>query len=419
MTHGKTALLALLLALSVSACSEQPSTLHEPVPLGSPAGAGSSAPNLFAADDGTVYLSWLEPVDTAGSAAASTRRGTFALRFATLRDSTWSEPRTIAQGDDWFVNWADFPSLVQASNGDLVAHWLQRTGENTYAYAVRTARSRDGGAGWSAPVTPHRDGTPTEHGFVSLLPRAEGSVDALWLDGRKYAGADSHAAHGAAGPEMTLRHAVLATDGSASPEAELDARACDCCQTAAVRAGDALVVAYRDRSPDEIRDISVVRLVNGAWSAPRRAHADEWKIDACPVNGPALSARGERIALAWFTAARDTPKVLVAFSDDAGETFGAPVRVDGGSAAGRVDVELLDDGSALVLWLEQGAGAASILARRVRDGEAVGEPFAIAQSSGERASGFPRMALQGERVVFAWTEPGSPSHVRTAAARVR
>jgi hypothetical protein len=111
--------------------------------------------------------------------------------------------------------------------------------------------------------------------------------------------------------------------------------------------------------------------------------------------------------------------VNVAFSDNAGATFGAPVRVDGGSPAGRVDVVLLPDGAALVTWVERvGGDVAAVRARRVgRDGS-VGAPMTIASSSAARSSGFPRSTVAGTNVLFAWTVPGRPSAVRVARAAV-
>jgi hypothetical protein len=42
-----------------------------------------------------------------------------------------------------------------------------------------------------------------------------------------------------------------------------------------------------------------VRQVKGGWTRPRVVHADGWKIDACPVNGPAAASDGAlRVAVA-------------------------------------------------------------------------------------------------------------------------
>lgn len=378
--------------------------------IASPALPGSGEPNLFAAG-GHAYLSWIEPEPVPGvadTAAAARHR----LRFAEWDGGGWSVPITIASGAEsdaeWFVNWADFPSLVRLPAGRLAAHWLERTGGETYAYGVRIATSDDGGRTWSDPVVPHRDGTPTEHGFVSLFPTPSGELGVVWLDGRKFAG-------GGDSPEMTLRAAAIDAKGEIRDEALLDGRACDCCQTGAAVTARGPLVVYRDRSAGEVRDIAVVRLTDGGWTEPATLHADGWTIDACPVNGPAVAAREDRVAVAWFTAAGDTARVNVAFSADAGATFGPPVRVDDGAPGGRVDVGLLPDGSALVSWIERVGGGAQVRVRRVAAGGEPGPSIAIAATSEERASGFPQMALAGGDVLFAWTEPGQPAHVRTAA----
>jgi hypothetical protein len=265
-------------------------------------------------------------------------------------------------------------------------------------------------------MSPHDDGTPTEHGFVTLL--ATGDVArAVWLDGRHTGGGHDHAA-GAAGA-MTVRSAMIGVDGRrAGVDVEIDARACDCCQTDAALTADGPVVVYRDRSDREVRDIALVRYGGGQWSEPVPVHDDGWEIDACPVNGPAVDARGRDVVVAWFTAP-DMPRVRVAFSQDAGRTFAPPVEVASGDVAGRVDVVLLDDGRAVVSWLQPAASGAEIRAQPFdRDGPA-GAAVVVASSSVQRASGFPQMTRAGGGLLFAWTDAGEPAQVRTAYATLR
>src|SRR5262245_17296795 len=100
----------------------------------SPAAVGSGEPNLFVSGD-RVFLSWIEPARTKGHA----------LRFSMREREKWSEPRTIADGANWFVNWADFPSLVALPDESLVAHWLVKNGEGAHGYDINIARSTDGG----------------------------------------------------------------------------------------------------------------------------------------------------------------------------------------------------------------------------------------------------------------------------------
>jgi hypothetical protein len=383
-----------LLALVACQTDTKSQVVGEPEPLSIPAAAGAAQPHL-AASERALYLSWTEPADSG-----------HALRYSVWNGNEWSPAATVTSGRDWFVNWADFPSLVPVGGTGLVAHWLQRSGPGTYAYDVMMRRSDDGGVTWSQPFRPHTDGTATEHGFVSIFEFQDGA-GAVWLDGRQYADVPGRPAT----KEMTVRFAALGS-GGAGADLELDARACDCCQTDAALTSRGPLVVYRDRSPEEIRDIAVTRLVDGAWTQPRLVHADNWKIEGCPVNGPQVGAQGENVVVAWFTAANDSPRVHVAFSGDAGATFGAPVRVDGGDPVGRVDVLLLDEERALVVWLERTAGAAEVRGRLVTRDGAQSEPKVIAAVKASRAGGFPRMARLGDDVILAWNEPGEPGRIR-------
>jgi hypothetical protein len=380
--------------------------LPAPAELPVPAAAGSAEPFLHAGPDGAVLLSWIEPLpDSAGHA----------LRLSFLEGAAWTAPRTVAEGDDWFVNWADFPSVHRLADGTLAAHWLQRNGPGTYAYGVRISLSRDGGATWSAPITPHRDSTETEHGFVSLFAAGGGALGAVWLDGRNAAHAPPGPGGHGADADMTLRYTTVSPDGTLGEEMLIDGRTCECCQTDVALASGGPVVVYRDRSPDEIRDIHISSLSGGRWSDPAPVHEDGWRIPGCPVNGPAIAAAGDRIAVAWFTEANDTARVRLAFSADGGDTFAPPIRVDDGDPAGRVDLMLLEDGSALVTWLERG-DTASVRVRRVSPAGGLGEATVVATTSAARSSGFPRMVRSGDRVIFAWTEAGTPSRIHVAAA---
>lgn len=321
--------------------------------------------------------------------------------------------REVTRGTDFFVNWADFPSVVEVAPGEWVAHWLQRAGDGTYAYGIRIAVSEDAGETWSAPWTPHEDETPTEHGFVSIWPEGGGGWSAVWLDGRQYAPGP----HGDPTDEMTVRARSVSREGTPGPEAVLDHRGCDCCQTDVAVTSRGPVVVYRDRTEDEIRDISISRREGDRWTPGRPVHQDGWVIAACPVNGPAVDAAGEDVVVAWFTGAEDRSRVQVAFSSDAGDTFSGPIRVDDGRPVGRVDVVRLPEGDAVVAWLEETDDGAEVRLRRVaKDGEA-GASWMLAATSAARAGGFPQfVALSGGSFLAAWTEvrDGAPSRMHLA-----
>jgi hypothetical protein len=375
----------------------------------SPAGTDSREPDFSIMSDGRIVLSWVQRV-------AEKR---YALRLAERSASGWSETRTVAEGENWFINWADFPSVVPLRDGSLAAHWLVKSGSGTYAYDVNIAISKDGGKNWSRPVIPHKDGTQTEHGFVSLVALPDGRAGAVWLDGRNLTNVKDEDEHSALKESMTLRYAAIDANGNISDEAQLDDRVCECCQTSAVMVGESVVVAYRDRSATEVRDISVVRRPPSAnWSSPQLVHADNWQITACPVNGPAIAADSRRLAVAWFTEGGGTPHVNIAFSNDGGLTLGQKIQVDDGECLGRVDTVLLPDGSALVCWLAGTVQAGELKVRRIQPDGARGPVSTITKTDISRSSGFPRMARLDGTVFFAWTEFGKPSNVRVASADV-
>jgi hypothetical protein len=377
-------------------------------PANSPTESDSREPELNPADNGRLILSWVEKIG----------EKRYALRLSLRDENGWSEPRTVAQGENWFINWADFPSAIALRDGTLAAHWLVKSANSTYAYDVNISTSNDGGKTWSRPIVPHRDKTQTEHGFVSLIPLSDGRLGAVWLDGRNMKNMKETDEHAPAAESMTLRYAAIDAQGNLFDEAELDDRICECCQTSAAVTSDGPIAVYRDRSPSEVRDIYIVRQTNGSWSAPRAVHADNWQINGCPVNGPSIAADGRRVVVAWFTSAGDTPHVKVAFSDDAGASFSTPIHVNDTENVGRVDTLLLPDGSALVCWLSGNVEGGEIKVRRVQADGKLGPPSVIAKTDISRSSGFPRLARFGNEVHFAWTEFGNPSRVRMATVDV-
>ena len=385
-----------VLVLVLAACATETGPLSMTLDVTetmTPADSVSGEPYLYSSE-GRTYLSWID-------------RGAEgdAMRFAESEGDGWSAPRTIATGDGWFVNWADVPSIAAAGN-EMWAHWLEYNGTGRYAYGARVASSQDGGVSWSEPVWLHEDTTAAEHGFATIAALDDG-FRAVWLDGRNWADGLE---------EMTVQARQLGQ--TLGEEHALDVRSCECCPTDMVAVGgQTLVVAYRDRAADETRNINIVRFVDGAWQEPYPLHEDGWQIHGCPVNGPALASAGQTVVAAWFTAPEQSPQVRVAFSNDAGATFGDPIRVDTGAAIGRVDIVLLDDGSAIASWIA-GSDQAGIIARRVSPDGRMSEPTTVVATSAARSSGYPRMVRQGQELVFAWTGTEPTRHVKTARATV-
>lgn len=369
--------------------------------IATPAPPGSLTPSLVAGGE-SLYLSWLQPIDEGHE-----------LSFARWDGSDWSPKKTIHRSDRFFANWADFASMTVLADGRLAVDWLERAGEGVYEYDVLVAISDDGGESFGAPERPHRDGTLSEHGFVSLVPHREHGFALAWLDGRDFV------KDGGGSNEMALLFTTH--DGERfGPERILDPRVCECCQTSLAVTKSGFFVAYRDRSSEEIRDIGVTRFDGVAWSEPGTLHRDGWEISGCPVNGPQVASQDERLAVAWFTGEGDEPRVQLALSSDEGRTFAPPVRLDAGAPLGRVDVELVE-GSLYVTWLERVEdGNAELMLAGLDDGGKLVLKESVALTSAARSSGFPRMAaFQGE-LFLAWTEASRkevPLQVRLSRLR--
>ena len=378
-------------------------------PLPPPSAGGSVAPQLTTSDRGAI-LSWIE---RAGERST--------LRYAERSGDGWSAPRTVVAGSNWFLSWADVPSVLRLSSGTIVADWFVTTREEIEAYDLYLSYSKDEGRTWAPPFTPHRDGTQTQHGFASLVEMPGPRLGLVWLDGRDQENNTTDPEGGV----MTLRFTSFDSSWTQGADMPVNVRVCECCQTAAVVTADGVLTAFRDRNEKEIRDIAVSRLDNGAWSEARLVHADNFETDSCPVNGPALSARGRDVAVAWFALTENEGHTFAAFSHDAGRTWSAPTRLDVRQSLGYPDIELLDDGSAVATWVEFVDQRRQLTMRRIDASGARSQPIVIAGTGAQRVSGYPRMARHGDELVFAWTESGGTDggeepaqHVKGAVARL-
>lgn len=375
------------------------------MPVTSPA----STPQLTRAGRG-VTLSWVETTDDSAS-----------LRYAEWNAGKWSAPATAATGKNWFLSWADVPTVTRLSSGVLVANWFVATKLEEEAYDLLLSYSKDEGKTWAKPFKPPQDASQTQHGFTSIVEMPDQGLGMVWLDGREGAHARNPEA-----AEMTLRFTSFDKNWKQGPDVAVNTRVCECCQTAAAMTSDGLVTAFRDRSDKEIRDIAVARLENGAWTPATLVHDDNYEAFSCPVNGPAISARGKDVAVAWYTVQKNVGHAFAAFSHDAGRTWSAPTRLDGGQSLGLVDIELLDDGSAAASWVEFANKQRRFMVRRVDPNGTASAPVDLPGQQTGHISGYPRMSRDHDTLLFTWAEGtggvedelGGPQMIKGATARL-
>ncbi len=360
-------------------------------PVSSPADSFARYPHLLAdRAKGLLWMSWMVQ-DTPDSASLW-------MAALSVKTGKWQEPKLVTAGKQLMVNWADYPHLLQQQSDHPGIAYLQVVDATMpYAYHVMLKQPAKGAQRL------HSDSSATEHGFVSAAQLTDGQLATIWLDGNKYAGAENGHGHGGGGEMSLLFRAISSDSGTLLPPQELDGRTCDCCNTALVATANGGALAfYRDRSEQEVRDISYVRLQNGEWSKPLPLHEDGWEINACPVNGPAAAASGDLVAVAWFTGAGGKNKVNVRFSNDAGNSWSPVSIADSLQPMGRVGIQLLKSGNALLSWLNK---EGQLVIRQISTQGKQGKVQVLADSLSSRQSGFPQLVSIQDKIYLAWTQP--------------
>lgn len=370
-----------------------------------PADSGSQYPNLYRDSSGTVIMSWILKIE----------EELHSIQYAAYSKNGWNSAQTVNISSDYFVNWADFPSVVSNEGEVLAAHWLNKIEGGPYAYNVNVVFPGDQARRWTDPITPHSDDTETEHGFVSMEPLTNDKVLAVWLDGRQTADRE-HGDYSDPQKAMTLRSAEISSDGTVSRRREIDAMVCDCCSTDLVMMDGQAAVVYRNRTEEEIRDISIsfYNLETGEWSDSKPVHSDEWEINGCPVNGPRIDYRNGKMAVIWYTEANGMPQVRLASSNDNGASFGEPAVIAEENTTGRADLSVDDDGTVYTSWMTNQNDNGYVMMRRVPDDRMMEAPIRVGITTSSRRSGFPRMALLNDGLLIAWTQTDPFIKVRTA-----
>ncbi len=362
---------ALVLVLAAGMAAGQTLTVNA---VANPSGPESSQVNWSVTQDGNALMSWVES-DT--------------LKYAIRRGTQWSQPRTIASHRHFFHHPAELPEVIAMPHGAFMAHWIETPKPDSEAEFVYVSSSRDG-IKWTPPAPAQRDKSDVEHGLASMVSNGDGTASVFFLQSLK-------------GPDAptTLMRSLIAADGNELKEETLDADVCECCPTAAAKTARGLLVAYRDHTKDDIRDIAVTRFENGRWTSPKIVSPDKWQVDACPVNAAAVAAHGEKVAVSWYTAAGDKPRVELALSPDSGADFSRAVVVSTGGAYGYTAIAIDDGGGAWVSWLERGGDNAKLLARYVAPNGTAGPVTQVATGT-RKNLGYPRLVRAGNETLIAW-----------------
>jgi BNR repeat protein len=311
------------------------------------------------------------------------------------------------------------PPRVAVSRETVSVIWVSKRGGAT---AIRSALSTDGGRTFAAPSTITPPGATGARGWESAAIAADGTLHAAWLDGRppapppvapRASATQTSTAHvETAQPKSGHHHAgamkqniyhAMWKPGEPPVEVAVAEDVCFCCKTALLTRGSDVYVAWRHLFPGGVRDIAIARSADGGrtFSAPARVSEDDWKIDACPDDGPAMAIDADgAIRVVWPTLVQDAAGarmgIFQAVSRDGGKTFAPRERMDAGDAAPAHPRVTDAAQGAAVVWDEL-AGSR----RRVMLRVAGAAPIALSRG---RAASYPAIAATPSGFVVAFTD---------------
>ena len=373
----------LVLVVVLASCTKKELIITE-IPFDF--GINNAEPSLVT-QDGKLSLSWINSIK--GKEAT--------LFYSQFEHNTWAKPTTITSGNDWFVNWADFPT--NATNGDvLLTSHLQKSATGTYTYDIVLNLRKLNGEIIKENFLLNTDGMKAEHGFVSVIPNNKEGFLITWLDGRNTVMKMKESHHKA----MTIRTAEISKDGTIFNETQLDGRTCDCCQTSITMTQNGPIIVYRDRSKHEIRDIYFSQKKDSVWSIPKPVFNDNWKINGCPVNGPKIVSNKKNTAVAWFTVADEKPKIKVSFLS-AADSFDKPILLNDVEALGRVDVAFINSNEVLVSYMESDEKGTYLRCKRVAKNGTVSKAITVSEINSGRSTGVPQLEVLNNYAYLVWT----------------
>ena len=290
------------------------------------------------------------------------------------------------------------PKIQADGQGHVYLTWTQNL-EKRYAGHIRFSRSSDGGESFSPPVTVNDNLDQIGHRFDGLALGEHGEIFIAWLDARdkEQAKTEHRQFEGA-----SLYYTWSDNAGQSFYPNKLAApHSCECCRLAIeIEQGNLPVILWRQVFEGGIRDHALLKFSD--WSTPgsvMRASNENWKIDACPHHGPALSVAAEVYHAAWFSAAPQNSGLFYGNSRDRGQTFSPPIKF-GGQGAGHPSVLALGQQVAL-LWSEyDGEHNLLKLMRSSDQGQNWSAPQTFGSSSGSADYGF--LLSDGERLYVSW-----------------
>ena len=316
------------------------------------------------------------------------------LQYSEFRQGGWTTSRTVAEGDGWLINYADYVQVLPLSDDVYLAIWLELTSYVTNGYRFNTSLSRDGGRTWIPTGIPAGIEGYGQHGFASATLQDD-LITVFWISGYKADG--------------QLFRANLDMSGRWSKPVLVDDRVCSCCHTAVSESG---TLAYRDRSGSEIRDIAIIANAHQSKSS-RIVHADNWKLSGCPTNGPAIAESANLTAIGWLNGAHEpaTSQLGIGISDY--PQSWRVIALNPTGSLGYAGLVWLNSELLVVSSISAHGGIAHINLQLARTGETSIDIVDTLEIPVGTVTGFPTLAVMHNQVYLTFYTP-DPGRIRIA-----
>ena len=299
--------------------------------------------------------------------------------------------------------------------------WTARSASGT---RLVSARSTDGGQSFGpASVVPGSDASGNR-GWESMAIGANGDPVTVWLDHREVPARPAGTGAGGSAPAWRDKHQSM--DGAARAQlskiffANLNdvssARAIAPASVTAARprsqpaATAESVAAWRHVYPGNIRDIAVATSSDGGrtFAPPIRVSDDNWVLDGCPENGPAVALdQGNAVHIVWPSLVPGTggaePRLALFYATSKdGRQFTKRQELPTEGVPRHPQIAVGPRGQIAVAWDEQAKGERRIVVARGTIDSSHPVRFSRAPMA-DRAGSYPAVAALPDGALIAWT----------------
>ena len=388
--------------LSVSGASQTPFYVHVGVP-----GRANATPSI-AADGSRVALAW----------SARDASGKTDIYVATSADGgrSYGDPVRVNEEPGTARVGGEMPPRVVFTGFAVDVLWTSRSGTGT---TIRTARSDNDGRTFGPSRELQQEGAPGDRGWPALSRDGNGRLHAIWLDHRGLANPGSGAHVHRAAPSAGEKHDGVAMAQKsalfyvgAAGEREIARGVCYCCKTALINGpGNSVFAAWRHVFPGNIRDIAFTMSRDGgrSFAAPVRVSSDQWQLDGCPDDGPAIAVDEHgAVHVAWPTVVSqpEPHKAIFYASTRDGRTFSERVRVSAElHNAAHPQIALDPRGEPFVVWDEVVNGARRLVVSK--KSKSVGRFRPPTPIGTTVAAWYPAITRSSDSILIAATEGAS------------